>query len=73
MEYHRLEPAHYVARLRVHCLAAGDEATEVRTSYAYVGLSDDGNAELVRMDAAAYEEKMHQWKRWIDAALTRRG
>jgi len=69
VEYHRVEPGHYVARVNVACAAAGDAATDVRVSYAYVGLSDDGNAELAAMGAAAYDEKMRGWKRLIDTCL----
>jgi len=67
VEYHRVEPSHYVARVSVGCRAIGDDATDVRTSYAYVGLSEEGNAEIAGMSAAAYDTKMRRWKDLIDA------
>jgi hypothetical protein len=73
VEYHRLEPGHYVARIVVSCAERGPGTTDIHTSYEYVGLSDRGNAEIAGMTAAAYAEKMQRWRRWIEELFTRRG
>jgi hypothetical protein len=72
VEYHRLAPARTVARVSVRCTPLGTGDTDVRVSYAYVGLSDDGNAELARMTAASHAARLEQWKGWIDEYLARR-
>jgi hypothetical protein len=69
VEYHRVEPGRYVARIRVACSASGEGKTEVATAYAFVGLSDEGNSEIRAMTEAAYREKMERWRRWIAAHL----
>ena len=66
VEYHRVDPNRHVARVSVRCAALGPAGTEVHVSYAYVGLSEDGNAELAGMTAASYDETMQQWRRWIE-------
>jgi hypothetical protein len=43
VEYHRVEPHRYVARVRVACAAAGDGRIDVTTAYAFIGLSREGN------------------------------
>ena len=40
VEYHRVEPGRYVARVRVACADAGAGVTVVLTSYAFLGLSE---------------------------------
>jgi hypothetical protein len=69
VEYHRVEPGRYVARIRVACSASGEGPTAVTTAYAFVGLSDDGNADIRAMTEAAYREKMERWERWIAAHI----
>jgi hypothetical protein len=69
VEYHRVEPGRYVARIRVACSASGEGKTEVATAYAFVGLSEEGNAEIEAMTDAFYAEKMGRWERWIAAHL----
>jgi len=65
VDYHRVEPHRYVARVRVKCTSAGDASTEVATAYTFVGLSREGNDEIVAMTVEAYAEKMNRWKQWI--------
>ena len=72
VEYHRVEPGRYVARVSVACSARGEGETDVRVSYAFVGLSPAGNEDIARMSAAAYEEKMRRWQAWIAAHLAGR-
>ena len=67
VEYHRVEPHRYVARVRVRCSRSDDGGTKVETAYAFLGLSDDGNDEIVAMTADAYAEKMSRWRQWITA------
>ena len=71
VEYHRVEPRRYVARVRVQCAASGETNTDVTTSYAFVGLSLGGNDEIRAMTAGAYSEKMARWKQWIGDYLGR--
>jgi hypothetical protein len=44
VEYHRVEPGRYVARVSVVCTARGERETDVRVTYGFVGLSPAGNA-----------------------------
>lgn len=71
VEYHRVEPRRYVARVRVECHPAAGGETRVATSYAFIGLSAEGNREIEAMTGAAYAEKMLRWERWIRAHLGR--
>ena len=73
VEYHRVEPGRYVARVRVECRRVTDRQTEVRVSYVFLGLSSDGNADIAAMSAEAYAEKMARWTRWIGDSLARKG
>lgn len=65
VEYHRVEPGHYVARVRVTCTPSSARQTHVSVAYRFVGLSDGGNAAILAMNAADYREKMRRWERWI--------
>lgn len=65
VEYHRVEPDRYVARVRVTCAAAHDAPTSVSVSYSFLGLSREGSDEILAMTDAEYEEKMRRWQRWI--------
>ena len=67
VEYYRVEPGRYVARVRVQCVAADDRRSRVHVTYAFVGLSDSGNAEILQMTRADYDAKMQRWERWIAA------
>jgi hypothetical protein len=71
VEYHRVEPHRYIARVCVTCTPAGNGHTEVATLYAYVGLSREGNDEIARMTSDTYSEKMARWKHWIGECLAR--
>jgi hypothetical protein len=72
VEYYRVEPGRYVARVRVSCQAKQPEQTEVAVTYTFVGLSDAGNRDIGAMSRAAYEEKMMRWEEWISAYLHNR-
>ena len=65
VEYHRVEPDLYVARVSVQCTSLTDAVTEVATEYEYVGLSERGNAEIAGMTPESYMEKMSRWSSWI--------
>ncbi len=71
VEYHRVEPGRYVARVRVRCApsAAANGSTDVAVAYTFVGLSESGNAEVRAMTPEAYAGKMARWSRWIAGAL----
>jgi hypothetical protein len=71
VEYHRVEPNRYVARVRVQCSASSERRTEISTAYAFVGLSNKGNDEIAAMTDRAYDEKMKHWERWIAAHFSR--
>lgn len=71
VEYHRVEPGRYLARVTVRCTALGANRTEASTEYEFVGLSERGNAEIAEMDDEAYAAKMERWRRWIDEYLHR--
>jgi hypothetical protein len=65
VEYHRVEPHRYVARVRVRCVSSEAAGTDVATEYGFVGLSAEGNDEIAAMTAESYAEKMNRWQRWI--------
>ena len=72
VEYHRVESHRYVARVRVKCAATADQATEVSTSYGFIGLTPEGNDAIMAMTDASYSVKMKRWERWISQYLARR-
>jgi hypothetical protein len=65
VEYHRVEPGRYVARISVSCRRLTDKLTEVSTTYSFIGLSDVGNEEIAAMTQEAYDAKMSRWTEWI--------
>lgn len=71
VEYHRVEPGRYVARVEVRCRGIAPRRTEVSTEYAYVGLSEQGNREIESMSQEAYDAKMTRWAAWIGEHLER--
>ena len=71
VEYHRVEPEHYVARVTVRCTGPAVNKTEVIVSYVFVGLSDAGNAEIAEMTDVSFARRMDQWKEWIDRYMAR--
>jgi hypothetical protein len=73
VEYHRVEPGRYVARVGVVCSARGERETDVRVSYGFVGLSPAGNEDIARMSEEAYGEKMLRWQGRIAEHLARSG
>jgi hypothetical protein len=68
-EYHRVEAGRYVARVHVRCVARGEDQTDVRVTYTFVGLSEVGNQDIAAMSQQAYEEKMGRWQAWIAKSL----
>jgi hypothetical protein len=65
VEYHRVEPERYVARVRVTCRATGADTTEAAVTYRFVSLSQRGNNDIAAMTPEAYAERMDRWRRWI--------
>jgi hypothetical protein len=72
VEYVRVEPGRYVAKVRVGCRGRSAGPTDVRVTYTFVGLSEAGNREIAAMSQAAYEQKMMRWQEWIDSHLSGR-
>jgi hypothetical protein len=72
VEYHRVEPGRYVARVRVACADAGAGVTVVLTSYAFLGLSEAGNQDIASMTEEDYAQKMRRWKGWIAEHMQQR-
>ncbi len=72
-EYHRVEPGRYVARITVRCAATAAGHTTVSTEYGFIGLSEDGNAEIAAMTQADYDAKMERWAEWIEQHHASRG
>lgn len=71
VEYHRVEAARYVARVRVYCRNRDAAQTEVSITYSFVGLSDAGNREIAAMSELEFDEKMKRWHGWIGAYLSK--
>jgi hypothetical protein len=71
VEYYRVECGRYVARVKVGCRARPDGQTQVTTTYGFVGLSPEGNAEIELMTRELYAEKMKRWEHWISESLAR--
>lgn len=67
--YYRGEPGRYVVRVEVSCRAAGADASDVRVSYAFVGLSGEGNREIAAMTQAEHDAKMERWREAIGRYL----
>lgn len=65
VEYYRVEAGRYVARVKVACRTRADGQTQVDTTYSFVGLSPEGNADIGLMTNELYAEKMKRWERWI--------
>jgi Polyketide cyclase / dehydrase and lipid transport len=71
VEYSRVDPTRYVARVRVQCKARGAGKTDVTVTYTFVGLTPGGNREIKSMTESAYEDKMKRWQGWIAACLAK--
>jgi hypothetical protein len=71
VEYHRVEPTRYVARVHVQCRARDVSDTEVKITYSFVGLSNAGNRQIEAMSERTFEEKMKRWHGWIGTYLSR--
>lgn len=73
VEYHRVEPRRYVARIEVNCRPTHDHRTRVAVAYSFIGLSEKGNQEIDAMTQHAYDAKMGRWTAWINNHLASRG
>jgi len=71
VEYHRVEPGRYVARIAVRCAVAPGSRVSVATEYHFTGLSDAGNADIAQMSDEAYAAKMERWRVWVADLLAR--
>jgi hypothetical protein len=71
VEYCRVEPGRYVARVSVQCAPAGRAETTASITYEYVGLSETGNDDIAAMTEDGYDEKMARWRSWISDHLHR--
>jgi len=69
VEYHRVEPELYVARIRVQCTRAAESITKASINYEFVGLSQYGNSEIAKMTQKSYDQKMKHWTSWINDYL----
>jgi hypothetical protein len=69
VEYHRVEPARWVARVAVGCDPLPDGATRVTVSYSFVGLTDAGNEGIAAMTQEEHDAKMRRWAGWIERYL----
>lgn len=72
VEYHRVEPGRYVARIAVGCRPLPDKRTEVSTAYSFIGLSEAGNREIAAMTQQEYDAKMSRWTEWTARHLAAR-
>src|SRR3990172_4006129 len=57
VEYYRVEPGRYVARIEVSCAGNAEQTTEASTVYEFIGLSESGNAEIAAMTQDSYGQK----------------
>jgi len=73
VEYHRVEPGLYVARITVECRPADRHTTKAVVAYSYIGLSEAGNREIEAMTQPDYDAKMTRWTGWINEAVAKRG
>jgi hypothetical protein len=69
VEYYRVEPGRYVARIVVVCRAPAADRTLVATGYSFVGLSEVGDGDIGAMSQEAYDAKMARWTEWIEHHL----
>ena len=72
VEYYRVEPGRFVARVRVRCRARQPKQTDVAVTYSFVGLSEVGNRDIAAMSESAYEQKLKRWRDWIETYLRSR-
>ena len=64
--YYRVEGNDLVARIDVGCTEEGATSTRVEVSYSFVALSDAGDRAIAGMSQEAYEQKMNDWKSFIE-------
>ena len=66
VSYFRVEGTDLTAHIDVECRPVSAESTEVSVRYAFVALSEKGESEIETMSQGDYDQKMIQWKRWIE-------
>lgn len=69
VEYYRIEPQRYVARISVQCSKKTNAITQASIIYEFIGLSQDGNHDIGRMTQESYDQKMERWTGWINEYL----
>jgi hypothetical protein len=66
--YHRVERGRAAVTVTVACDAVDASSTEVKVRYVFVGISDDGNAQIRALTQEAFAGKMQKWGEMIAAA-----
>jgi hypothetical protein len=69
VQYYKVEPDEKVGLIEVVCGSSARGSTNVRVTYRYTGLSENGNRFVERFTGKHYEAFIEQWKRWIEASL----
>ncbi|MDD5544094.1 MAG: hypothetical protein PHX83_13055 [Acidobacteriia bacterium] len=72
VNYFRSEVNRYAAVVEVTCTALSARTTQARVTYHFIGLTEEGNAEIKAMTPTAYQEKMARWTKWINEYLASR-
>ena len=70
VQYVRIEPDYYVARIEVICKETSADCTDVFTKYSFIGLASAGNEAIGRMTAKEYDSKMTKWAAWLESFLS---
>lgn len=71
--YDRVDVGRTAVRISVLCEPSGSSGTEVHVSYAFTGLSDEGNAFVGQQSDAVLQERVTDWRACIEAALQASG
>lgn len=64
-----VNPGLVAAQIRIRLEPKSSNETIARIHYTYTGLSDQGNREVQRYDAAWFQRKMQSWERAINHYL----
>jgi len=64
-----VNPRLVAAQIRIHLEPKSSNGTTAHIRYAYTGLSEQGNEELQRYDAAWFQQKMQSWEAAINHYL----
>jgi hypothetical protein len=70
IEYQRVDPGVKVGRIRVRCRQTNPKRTEVWVEYVHTGLSETGNAFVVRFSVDEFTKMLAHWSKAIDHFLT---